>query len=197
MSGSSVLMFHFVGVMPWDNPYDTPDIAQSARETASIFTNRIGPIILNATALRVALSTNDTFVDASAWVVGAGSDSGSILVLAANLRKESATLVSVDYGTLNATMGHFAVANLETLFGSNGVVQRNGEQSSALDMALGAGSAGGYVMDFNRVSAGKGSSGGGVNGTDSSDSGAWMQPSASWVAMIAVTGAFTCFATML
>lgn len=64
-----------VGIMPWDNPYDTPSIAEGAREIAPVFSSLSSPVvalILSANATRTPLTAtneNETSVDIARWVI--------------------------------------------------------------------------------------------------------------------------------
>lgn len=87
--------------MPWDNPYDTPDIAQGAREIAPIFSSLSSPIVAllldpNATrTLLTAENENTTSVDIARWIVPASGNETTVLVLMTSLLYENST-VEVD-----------------------------------------------------------------------------------------------------
>lgn len=91
-----------VGIMPWDNPYDTPDIAQGAREIAPIFSSLSSPIVAlildpNATrALLTADNENTTSVDIARWIVPAsvseGGNETTVLVLMTSLLYDNSTV---------------------------------------------------------------------------------------------------------
>lgn len=87
--------------MPWDNPYDTPDIAQGAREIAPIFSSLSSPIVAllldpNATrTLLTAENENTTSVDIARWIVPASGNGTTVLVLMTSLLYENST-VEVD-----------------------------------------------------------------------------------------------------
>lgn len=87
-----------VGIMPWDNPYDTPDIAQGAREIAPIFSSLSSPIVallLDSNATRTLLTAeneNTTNVDIARWIIPASGNETTVLVLMTSLLYENSTV---------------------------------------------------------------------------------------------------------
>lgn len=102
------------GITPWANPYDNAGIARAAAEVAGVFTRQLAPIVLDPATRRLALATNATGVDAAGWIVNGSAGNATLLVLAANMRADSAAIASVDVSGL---LGANIIQGVETLLG--------------------------------------------------------------------------------
>ncbi|KDQ56626.1 hypothetical protein JAAARDRAFT_36103 [Jaapia argillacea MUCL 33604] len=101
-----------VGIIPWDNPYPVPTLAQAAREIAPVFSQQLAPRILDHSSFRTTLSSNASGVDIASWS-SSYNNTNQTLILLANLNYDS--VVSEVNFTLPSTSG------AQTLFGQGNV----------------------------------------------------------------------------
>lgn len=99
--------------------------------------------MLDPTARRFALRTNDSNVDAAAWTIGGSETNATVLVLVANMRAEVGATVSADVASLFGSAGDVSVRSMTTLVGN-----APSQTGASLAITLGSTAVAGYVLSL-------------------------------------------------